>query len=88
MPLAKIELRKKEFTFCDGQSVYLNEPTLGQIQNATKNAKGDEIEQAKILLIDMSLGELTKDFLNSCPQSEFIRLMEIINDFMSIEVKN
>lgn len=88
MPLQKIELQKQEFTFSDGQSVYLNAPTLLQIQNAQKQSKNDEIEQAKILLMDMSEGELTREFLNSLPLSEWMELTKNISAFMGIDPKN
>lgn len=88
MPLQKIELPKEEFTFSDGQKVYLKAPTLLQIQSATKNAKGDEIEQAKNLLVDMSDGELNKEFLNSLPISEWVELSKTISGFMGVDIKN
>ncbi|MGP1580327.1 MAG: phage tail assembly protein [Wolinella sp.] len=88
MPLQKIEIPKQEFTFSDGQSIFLNAPTLLQLQNAQKQSKNDEIEQAKILLIDMSEGELTREFLNSLPISEWLRLSENIGAFMGIDPKN
>ena len=88
MPLQKIELPKNEFIFSDGQSVALKAPTLLQIQSATKNAKGDEIEQAKNLLVDMSDGELSKEFLNALPINEWVELSKMISGFMGIDVKN
>lgn len=88
MPLQKIELPKNEFIFSDGQSVILKAPTLLQIQSATKNAKGDEIEQAKNLLVDMSDGELSKEFLNALPINEWVELSKMISGFMGIDVKN
>ena len=69
MPLKKIELPKTEFTFSDGQTVELKAPTLDILQNAQKKAK-DEIEQAKLMLIEMSDGEMDKEFLGSLPMSE------------------
>jgi len=88
MPLQKIELPKEKFTFSDGQEVYLKPPTLLQIQSATKNAKGDEIEQAKNLLVDMSEGELNKEFLNALPIGEWMELSKMISGFMGVDVKN
>lgn len=88
MALNKIELPKEEFIFSDGQSVFLKAPTLLQIQNAQRQSKNDEIEQAKMLLIEMSDGEITKDFLNSLPLSEWIKLQSVIAEFMGVDIKN
>ncbi|MGP1484907.1 MAG: hypothetical protein ACTTJC_02210 [Campylobacter sp.] len=88
MPLTKIALPQREFTFSDGQSVFLKSPTLLQIQNAQKQSRGDEVEQVKILLVEMSDGELNKDFLNSLPIGEWGELAKAVGDFMGIDVKN
>ncbi|QKG29208.1 hypothetical protein [Campylobacter sp. RM16187] len=88
MPLKKIELPKQTFIFSDGQTVELKAPTLAQIQNAEKRCKGDDIERAKLLLIDMSDGELDSEFLLSLPVGEWVELAKNISDFMGIEIKN
>ena len=87
MPLKKIELPKTEFTFSDGQTVELKAPTLDILQNAQKKAK-DEIEQAKLMLIEMSDGEMDKEFLNSLPMNEWSVLSKRVSSFMGIDVKN
>lgn len=87
MPLKKIELPKTEFTFSDGQTVELKAPTLDILQNAQKKAK-DEIEQAKLMLIEMSDGEMDKEFLGSLPMSEWSELSKAVSAFMGIDVKN
>ena len=56
MALRKIEIPKTEFTFSDGQTVELKAPTLALIQSVQNKTK-DEIEQAKLMLIEMSDGE-------------------------------
>lgn len=87
MPLKKIELPKKEFTFSDGQTVELKAPTLAQLQNVQKQTK-DEIEQAKLLLMEMSDGEMDKEFLGSLPLSEWSALAKNAGGFMGIDIKN
>nr|DAX78163.1 MAG TPA: tail assembly chaperone protein [Caudoviricetes sp.] len=87
MALKKIELPKTEFTFSDGQTVELKAPTLDILQNAQKKAK-DEIEQAKLMLIEMSDGEMDKEFLGSLPMSEWSELSKAVSAFMGIDVKN
>ena len=87
MALRKIEMPKTEFTFSDGQTVELKAPTLDILQNAQKKAK-DEIEQAKLMLIEMSDGEMDKEFLGSLPMSEWSELSKAVSAFMGIDVKN
>lgn len=87
MALKKIELPKTEFTFSDGQTVELKAPTLDILQNAQKKSK-DEIEQAKLMLIEMSDGEMDKEFLNSLPMNEWSVLSKRVSAFMGIDVKN
>lgn len=87
MALKKIELPTKRFKFSDGQEVELRSPTLAQIQNAQKSNK-DDIEQAKMLLVEMSDGELDQEFLNSLPAAEWVKLSECVSSFMSVSVKN
>ncbi len=87
MALKKIELPKTEFTFSDGQTVELKAPTLDILQNAQKKSK-DEIEQAKLMLIEMSDGEMDKEFLGSLPMSEWSELSKAVSAFMGIDVKN
>ena len=87
MALRKIEIPKTEFTFSDGQTVELKAPTLDILQNAQKQAK-DEIEQAKLMLIEMSDGEMDKEFLGSLPMSEWSELSKAVSAFMGIDVKN
>ncbi|MBC2883202.1 MULTISPECIES: hypothetical protein [Campylobacter] len=87
MALRKIEIPKTEFTFSDGQTVELKAPTLDILQNAQKKAK-DEIEQAKLMLIEMSDGEMDKEFLGSLPMSEWSELSKAVSAFMGIDVKN
>ena len=48
----------------------------------------DEIEQAKSLLIDMSMGEIDADFLESLPIAEFNRLAKVVTDFIGLDEKN
>nr|DAP45041.1 MAG TPA: tail assembly chaperone protein [Caudoviricetes sp.] len=87
MALRKIEIPKTEFTFSDGQTVELKAPTLDILQNAQKKAK-DEIEQVKLMLIEMSDGEMDKEFLGSLPMSEWSELSKAVSAFMGIDVKN
>ncbi|WP_454991279.1 hypothetical protein [Campylobacter rectus] len=87
MALRKIEIPKTEFTFSDGQTVELKAPTLDILQNAQKKAK-DEIEQAKLMLVEMSDGEMDKEFLGSLPMSEWSELSKAVSAFMGIDVKN
>ena len=87
MALRKIEIPKTEFTFSDGQTVELKAPTLDILQNTQKKAK-DEIEQAKLMLIEMSDGEMDKEFLESLPMSEWSELSKAVSAFMGIDVKN
>ena len=87
MALKKIEIPKTEFTFSDGQTVELKAPTLDILQNAQKKAK-DEIEQDKLMLIEMSDGEMDKEFLGSLPMSEWSELSKAVSAFMGIDVKN
>ena len=87
MALRKIEIPKTEFTFSDGQTVELKAPTLDILQNAQKKAK-DEIEQAKLMLIEMSDGEMDKEFLGSLPMSEWSELSKAVSALMGIDVKN
>lgn len=87
MPLKKIELPKQTFTFSDGQTVELKAPTLAQMQNVQKQTK-DEVKQAKLLLIEMSDGEMDKEFLGSLPISEWGNLAKNISEFMGIDIKN
>ena len=49
---------------------------------------GDEVEQAKSLLIDMSEGELDSAFLDSLPLGEWSRLSLEISEFMGVSEKN
>ncbi|GMB93626.1 hypothetical protein NHP200010_13490 [Helicobacter bizzozeronii] len=86
MPLKPLLLNKKEFTFRDGQSVEISEPTLYQLQKANK--AGDEAAQIKSLLLDCSMGELDERFLNSLPLEEFERLVAAISEFRGIDTKN
>lgn len=87
MALKKIELPKRTFTFSGGQEVELRAPTLAQLQNVQKSSK-DEIEQAKMLLIEMSDGELDKEFLNALPIGEWSELSKNISSFLGIDIKN
>ncbi len=82
--LQPFDKESKTFTFRDGQEVILKEPTLLQIQAARAKAK-DDIALAKALLIDMSEGELSEEFLNTLPAREFKRLSEEVNAFMGID---
>lgn len=82
--LQPFDKESKTFTFRDGQEVILKEPTLLQIQAARAKAK-DDIALAKALLIDMSEGELSEEFLNTLPAREFKRLSEEVNAFIGIE---
>ena len=84
MALKKIEIPRTEFVFSDGQTVELKAPTLALIQSKTK----DEIEQAKLMLIEMSDGEMDKEFLNSLPMNEWSELSKRVSAFMGINVKN
>lgn len=87
MALRKIEIPRTEFVFGDGQTVELKAPTLDILQNAQKKAK-DEIEQAKLMLIEMSDGEMDKEFSGSLPMSEWSELSKAVSAFMGIDVKN
>ena len=87
MALRKIEIPKTEFTFSDGQTVELKAPTLTLIQSVRNKTK-DEIEQAKLMLIEMSDGEMDKEFLNSLPMNEWSELSKRVSSFMGIDVKN
>ena len=87
MALRKIEIPKTEFTFSDGQTVELKAPTLALIQSVQNKTK-DEIEQAKLMLIEMSDGEMDKEFLNSLPMNEWSELSKRVSAFMGIDVKN
>lgn len=87
MALKIFEKQTKEFVFRDGQTVSLTEPTLLQLKSARAKST-DEIEQAKSLLIDMSMGEITQDFLESLPISEFNRIVALITDFIGLDEKN
>lgn len=82
--LQPFDKESKVFTFRDGQEVILKEPTLLQIQSARTKAK-DDIALAKALLIDMSEGELSEEFLNNLPAREFKRLSDEVNNFVGIE---
>ena len=82
--LQPFDKESKTFTFRDGQEVILKEPTLLQIQAARAKAK-DDIALAKALLIDMSEGELSEEFLNTLPAREFKRLSDEVNAFIGIE---
>ncbi len=82
--LQPFDKESKTFTFRDGQEVVLKEPTLLQIQSARSKAK-DDIALAKALLIDMSEGELSEEFLNTLPAREFKRLSDEVNAFMGID---
>lgn len=82
--LQPFDKESKTFKFRDGQEVILKEPTLLQIQSARTKAK-DDIALAKALLIDMSEGELSEEFLNALPAKEFKRLSEEVNSFIGIE---
>lgn len=82
--LQPFDKESKTFTFRDGQEVILKEPTLLQIQSARSKAK-DDIALAKALLIDMSEGELSEEFLNTLPAREFSRLSNELSGFMGIE---
>lgn len=85
--LKPFEKQVKIFTFRDGQEVSLQEPTLLQIQSARQKAK-DDIALAKALLIDMSCGEITNEFLDALPASEFRRLSDEVNNFIGISEKD
>lgn len=87
MALKAFEKEKMEFIFRDGQVVTLQEPTLLQLKSARAKSK-DEIEQAKSLLIDMSMGEIDADFLESLPIAEFNRLAKVVTDFIGLDEKN
>ncbi|WP_104749861.1 hypothetical protein [Helicobacter cynogastricus] len=86
MPLTPILLNKETFTFRDGQSVEVAEPTLFQLQKAMK--AGDDIAQVKSLLIDCTMGELDERFLNSLPLEEFERLAKVVSRFRGADEKN
>ena len=45
-------------------------------------------EQAKLMLIEMSDGEMDKEFLNSLPMNEWSELSKRVSAFMGINVKN
>lgn len=87
MALRKIEIPRTEFVFGDGQTVELKAPTLALIQSIQNKTK-DEIEQAKLMLIEMSDGEMDKEFLNSLPMNEWSVLSKRVSAFMGIDVKN
>ncbi|AQW81273.1 hypothetical protein CPIN17260_0977 [Campylobacter pinnipediorum subsp. pinnipediorum] len=87
MGLKKIELPQKEYTFSDGQTVILKSPTLAQMQNIQKRTS-DDIEQIKLMLIEMSDGELDKEFLGSLPINEWANLAKNISEFIGIDIKN
>ena len=82
--LQPFDKESKTFTFRDGHEVILKEPTLLQIQSARTKAK-DDIALAKALLIDMSEGELSEEFLNTLPAREFKRLSDEVNSFVGID---
>ncbi|MBR2111460.1 MAG: phage tail assembly protein [Helicobacter sp.] len=82
--LQPFDKESKTFIFRDGQEVILKEPTLLQIQAARAKAK-DDIALAKALLIDMSEGELSEEFLNTLPAREFKRLSDEVNAFIGID---
>lgn len=84
--LKKISLKDQVFKFRDGQEVRLSEPTLLQLKNTNKIS--DNIEKSKSLLVDVSNGELTSEFLDSLPSEEFMRLQEMITGFLGIDEKN
>ncbi|CCB80739.1 phage tail assembly protein [Helicobacter bizzozeronii] len=86
MPLKPLLLNKKTFTFRDGQSVELHEPTLFQLQKANK--AGDDVAQIKSLLFDCTMGELDERFLNGLPLEEFERLAKLVSEFRGIDSKN
>ena len=82
MALKKIEIPKTEFTFSDGQTVELKAPTLALIQSVQNKTKDE------IMLIEMSDGEMDKEFLNSLPMNEWGELSKRVSSFMGIDVKN
>ncbi|MCE3037524.1 phage tail assembly protein [Helicobacter sp. faydin-H20] len=84
--LKNFEKESMIFKFRDGQEVLLKEPTLLQLQ--ASNHKKDEISQVKHLLLDMSDGELTEEFLNHLPLSEWKRLAEVVAGFAGVDTKN
>ena len=86
--LKPFEKETTTFVFRDGQEVVLKEPTLLQIQSARGKAKDDEISLARALLIDMSEGELTNEFLDSLPAREFTRLSSKLSGFIGIDEKD
>ncbi|QQF52829.1 hypothetical protein HHI31_08340 [Campylobacter fetus subsp. venerealis] len=84
--LKKIEPAKITFKFSDDQEVVLYAPTLAQIR-ASEKAK-DETERLISLLIDMSRGEMDKDFINSLPVAEVAMISAAISELVGIETKN
>ncbi len=85
--LTSFDNETKTFVFRDNQQVILKEPTLLQIQSAKSKAK-DDISLVKTLLIDMSNGELTSEFIDSLPIKEFKRLSECVAGFIGIDEKD
>ncbi|MSN96347.1 hypothetical protein F1B92_03935 [Campylobacter sp. FMV-PI01] len=84
--LKKIEPEFKEFIFSDGQSVVLKAPTLAQVQKA-ENSKND-VEKLVSLLIDMSDGEMDKEFINSLPVAEIGKISEVVAQLTGFSEKN
>ncbi|WP_104683354.1 hypothetical protein [Helicobacter felis] len=86
MALKPLILNKETFTFRDGQSVQIAEPTLFQVQKALK--AGDDLAQIKSLLIDCTMGDLDEPFLNALPLEEFERLAKVVAKFRGVDEKN
>lgn len=77
----------KEYTFKNGKTITLNEPTLLQLQASQEKAKND-LEIIKNLLVNISNGDLDKNDLDNMPLSEFKALSSLVSEFVGLEVKN
>lgn len=86
MALQKIKCESKTYTFCDGQEVELFAPTLAQV-SASESKKSDT-EKLVSLLIDMSKGEMDKEFINSLPMSEISGLSAVVSELVGASPKN
>ncbi|WP_033915516.1 hypothetical protein [Campylobacter sputorum] len=86
MALKKIEPTHLTHAFSDGQEVELFAPTLAQVKSA-ENSKNDT-DRVISLLIDMSRGEMDKDFITSLPMNEMLSLSEKLTQLSTPQTKN
>ncbi|CUU72342.1 hypothetical protein [Campylobacter hyointestinalis] len=84
--LKKIEPAKITFKFSDDQEVVLFAPTLAQLRASEKSK--DETERLVSLLVDMSRGEMDREFINSLPVAEVTAISTAISELVGVETKN